>query len=165
MMRLFDLFKQHYPKKIEIEKGLEILGLGDIQEDKEYLLNEISLYLLDNSQISNGKKIFDYNQDFKYYYVDFLEMGINLNKDDISWWEFNSILDGIFLKKHSVIGQVLQYRTYEKPSKNTKNAEEKEHQFNLQKKRQYALEGEDNKKETQQNIRLMMNRAKEINKN
>lgn len=36
-------------------------------------------------------------------------------------------------------GQVIQYRTYEKPPKNVKNSEEKQHKFYMEKKRQYAL--------------------------
>ena len=54
-------------------------------------------------------------QDFKYYFNDFLDKGINLLRDDMSWLEFNMILDGIFLQEHSCIGKVIGYRTYEKP--------------------------------------------------
>ena len=66
-------------------------------------------------------------------------MGIDLNKQDVDWWQFDSLLEGIFLSKDSVIGQVIQYRTYEKPTNNIKSAEAKENKFYMEKKRQYAL--------------------------
>ena len=46
---------------------------------------------------------FDINYDYKNYFPDFLLYGINLNKDEVDWWEFNKILDGyIFsLQNHS----------------------------------------------------------------
>jgi hypothetical protein len=66
-------------------------------------------------------------------------LGIDLNKDDISWWQFDAILEGLFLDEHCSIGQVIAYRTYEKPSSNPKVSENKENRFYLDKKRQYAL--------------------------
>jgi hypothetical protein len=66
-------------------------------------------------------------------------MGIDLNRDNISWWEFDTILEGIFLQEQSTIGKVIQYRTYEKPTGNYKTAEQKEHKYYMDKKRQYAL--------------------------
>lgn len=165
-MKLFNLFKLNLPKKYQINFGLEILGIEIEEEYKEETLNEISLYLFDNSNSTNqGVKVFDYEEDYKYYYVDFLNKGIDLNKQDISWWEFDSILEGIFLQEHSTIGKVIEYRTYEKPGKNIKQIEEKEHLYNLQKKKQYALKNNDDKKRTEENIRLMMNRVKEESKN
>ena len=44
----------------------------------------------------------------------FLKLGIDLNKQDISWWEFDNLLEGILLTENTAIGKVLGYRTYEK---------------------------------------------------
>lgn len=135
------MFSIETTEEFRIKKGLEILGFNeDISiETKEYLLDEIIKYILDISQNGDSKKIFDYEYDYKYYFYDFLKLGINLNKDEISWWEFDSILEGLFLDSHCSIGQVIQYRTYEKPSKNPHTAEENENRFYMEKKRQYAL--------------------------
>ena len=105
-----------------------------------YILDEIIKYIFNTSQTTKaGEKIFDYELDYKYYWVDFFRLGINLNKQDLDWIEFDSLLEGIFLSKDSCIGQIIQYRTYEKPSNNIKSAEAKEHKFYMDKKRQYAL--------------------------
>jgi len=133
------------PQKYQVKYGLEILGIEVEEEYQETVLNEISLYLFDNSKTEqNGKKVFDFELDYKYYWVDFLEKGIDLNKDEISWWEFDAILGGLFLQEHSKIGKVIQYRTYKKPTKNNKVAEAEEHKFYLEKQRQYALPLEGN---------------------
>ena len=61
------------------------MGIEVEEEYQETVLNEISLYLFDNSKTEqNGKKVFDFELDYEYYWVDFLEKGINLNKDEIA---------------------------------------------------------------------------------
>lgn len=130
------------PKKFKIKKGLEILGFKkDISIDtKSFILDEITKYIFNTSKcIKSKEKIFDLELDFKYYYCDFYKLGIDLNKDDISWWEFDALLEGIFLSKDSVIGQVIQYRTYKKPPKNVKTSEAQEHKFYMEKKKHYSL--------------------------
>jgi hypothetical protein len=143
-MKLFRLFKANYPTKKEIKKGLEILGLEIEEEYQATVLNEISLYLFNNSQKESGTKVFDFEHDYKYYWVDFFKKGINLNIDNISWWEFDAVLEGLFLEENSIISKVIQYRTYKKPTKNYKTAENEEHKYNMEKKRQYALPIEEN---------------------
>ena len=55
------------------------------------------MYLFDNSANgNNGKKVFDFEYDYKYYWVDFLELGINFNKKKIICWKFGKILGGFF---------------------------------------------------------------------
>ena len=139
-MKIFKLFEENDPYKVE--KSLEILGLTDI-DNKDYILNEISKYLfVQNSAIhstNQNERIFDINLDYEYYFPDFLMYSINLNKDDIDWWEFDKILNAIFLNKNSNMHQIIEYRTYEKPPKNIKTQEEKEHKYKMQMKRKYAL--------------------------
>jgi len=88
------------------------------------------------------KKIFDLNLDYKYYYVDFLKFGIDLNEQDISWWKFDAILESIFLDENSTISKVVQFRTYKKPTKNNKQAEMDEHKAREKMKLKYALHDE-----------------------
>lgn len=137
-MKIFKLFEEDNPFKYE--KSLKILGL-DIKKNQKYILNEISKYLF-NPQ-SSGKvskeRNFDLNYDYKYYYVDFRRLGINLNKEDIDWWEFNSLLDGFLLDDNSTISKVISYRTYTKPSKSIKTQEEQKHRFMMKMKNKYSL--------------------------
>lgn len=119
----------------KFEKSMEILGIKGLPIN---ILDDIFNYVFKNNK-NTGKKVFDYEHDYKYYYYDFFKLGIDLNKNDISWWQFDSILEGLFLDTHSAIGQVIQYRTYQKPTKNYKASENKEHKFYMEKKRQYML--------------------------
>ena len=82
---------------------------------------------------------FDINLDYEHYFPDFLKYKINLNKDDIDWWEFDKILKAIILDKNSNMHQIIEFRSYEKPPKTIKAQQEKEHRFRMQKKREYSL--------------------------
>lgn len=82
---------------------------------------------------------FDLNYDYKYYFVDFRRLDINLNKEDLDWWEFNSLLDGFMLDENSTISKVIGYRTYTKPSKSIKTQEEQRHRFMMKMKNKYSL--------------------------
>jgi hypothetical protein len=135
VLKLFNLFSSDLPYRFRIEKSLELLGL-DLKD--EVVLDHIVKYVFDMKS-STGAKILDLEHDFKYYYADFLKLGIDLNTKDISWWEFDTLLEDILLMGNSAIGKVLEYRTYEKPTKSVKTAEEKENRFYMDKKRQYAL--------------------------
>lgn len=130
------------PERFKVKKGLEILGFNECVsfETKGFILNEISNYIFDTSKSTKlNKKTFDFELDFKYYYYDFIKIGIDLLKDNISWWQFDSMLEDIFLMEHSAIGKVIEYRCYEKPTKNAKQAEQKENRFYMDMKRKYAL--------------------------
>lgn len=133
IMKINKLFDEKDKNKFEL--SMKILGLDNLPI--EYL-DEIFKYIFKDNK-NNGKRVFDYEEDYKYYYYDFYKLGIDLNKNDISWWQFDAILEGLFLDTHSAIGQVIQYRTYEKPTKNIKASESKEHRFYMDKKRQYML--------------------------
>lgn len=124
-----------------IENCLELLGISEIEQNEaEFILDEVSKYIFNvNERHSNGEKTFDLELDYKYYFVDFLKLGINLNTDEISWWEFDAILEGLFLDENSNLSKMLAYRLYEKPPKNIKTQEEREHRFRMQMKRKYAL--------------------------
>ena len=124
-----------------IENCLELLGIDEIEPNEaEFILDEVSKYIFNvNERHSNGEKTFDLELDYKYYFVDFLKLGINLNTDEISWWEFDAILEGLFLDENSNLSKMLAYRLYERPPKNIKTQEEREHRFRMQMKRKYSL--------------------------
>lgn len=135
-MELFGLFQSNFSDAYKNIKGLAILGIT-VEEHHAEILNEISNYLFEH-HTNSGEKVFDLNKDYKYYFVDFMKLGINLNTDELSWWEFNAILDSLFITD-SVISEVIQMRTYKKPNKNHKQAEMEEHKAREKLKRKYAL--------------------------
>lgn len=141
-----------------IENCLELLGISEIEQNEaEFILDEVSKYIFNvNERHSNGEKTFDLELDYKYYFVDFLKLGINLNTDEISWWEFDAILEGLFLDENSNLSKMLAYRLYEKPPKNIKTQEEREHRFRMQMKRKYALP---NKIKAENNLEKLWNYA------
>lgn len=118
-----------------------ILGVDGIHQNEQmFVLNEIAEYIFDLSTKNNStQKTFDLNYDYKFYFVDFLKYGVNLNKQDIDWWEFDNILNAIFLDDRSIMNKVLEYRLYERPSKNTKVQEDKKHRFMMKMKQKYSL--------------------------
>lgn len=112
------------------------------KENQKFVLNEIAKYLFETNGSTGGKnkeKFFDVNLDFKYYYYDFLKLGIDLLTDYVSWWKFESILHGISLDKNSSFNEVISFRTYKKPPKNIKTQQEQEHKFRMKMKRIYSL--------------------------
>ena len=136
-MKIFKLFKDNSPFKIK--KSLELLGLNS---NSSFLLNKISIYLFGkqgNKTASNKEKNFDINLDYEYYYPDFLKYGIDLNTDFVDWWKFNKVLNSILLDKNSNMYQIISFRCYEKPPKNPKAQEDKEHRFRMKLKQKYAL--------------------------
>ena len=129
------------PIKENIEKSSELLGIQNLNYNEQIIvLDEITQYVFDtNNRHSTQEKTFDLNLDYKFYFTDFLRLGINLNKNEIDWWEFDAILEGLFLDENSILSKMMSYRLYEKPSKNIKTQEEKEHKFRMKMKRKYAL--------------------------
>lgn len=146
-MKIIKLLSSKYPDKFKINKILEILGFTEEDlalETKSFLVNEILSYIFkSNESTSNGKKIFDIYLDYRYYYYDFYKLGIDLNKDDIDWWQFDTLLEGILLQKEGAMLQVLGYRSYKKPSGNIRVYQNEEHQYYLSKQRQYDLPTEE----------------------
>ena len=138
-MKLFELGKKNTPESIE--ESLNILGITDLPyEEQAYVLDEITKYIFDVNQKGNGKKIFDFYYDYGYYFPDFIEkFGINLNKDEISWWEFDKLLDWCFRDKTSSLYNHMDFRLYEKPPKNSKTAEANEHKYRTKMKQIHAL--------------------------
>lgn len=133
------MFEKNDPFKIE--KSLKLLNINIEYKNKKLLLNEISKYLfgIKKSSSSLKEKNFDLNFDYKYYFSDFFELGIDLNHDEIDWWVFDSLLHKFMLKDDSTIAKVLSYRTYTKPPKSEKTREENRHKFMMKMKNKYSL--------------------------
>lgn len=139
MMKLFELGKKNTSESIE--ESLKLLGITDLPyEEQAYVLDEITKYVFNVNQKDNGKKTFDFYYDYGYYFPDFIEkFGINLNKDEISWWEFDKLLDWCFRDKTSSLYNHMDFRLYEKPPKNSKTAEANEHKYRMKMKQIHAL--------------------------
>lgn len=138
MLQIFELMKRGTIE--DVKDSCDLLGLhGLAEEDCQFILNEIAKYIFNTKEHGSGERVFDLGLDYKYYFVDFLRLGINLNSQDIPWWEFDSILEGIFLDDKSTMSKVMNYRLYKKPPKNPKQQEEQEHKFRMKMKMKYAL--------------------------
>lgn len=121
---------------MKIEKSCSILGLKtpDIN-----ILDIVLQYVLETNGNDNGKRIFDYDLDFKYYYADFKEYGIDLLKEDLDWYKFSSLLKKIMLNNNSLMSKIIEFRTYEKPIQNAKTLEAKIHKEKIKLKNEYSL--------------------------
>ena len=155
MMKLLRLAKEGFNER-NISNALQIIGFNDTLPTNEQfqLLNEIVNYLGFNNGTEKKEKFFDFFHDIKYYYYDFKKLRIDLLRDEITWWEFNSLLHGILLDNNSAISRIISFRTYEKPPKNYKTQEEKQHKLSMQRKREYALPDEG---EVEDNFERMWN--------
>lgn len=139
-MRIFELAKEN--TQDSIEKSLQILGVNGLsQQEQVSVLDEITKYIFDiNQKHSSSEKTFDFYYDYGYYFPDFIEKyGINLNKDEVSWWEFDKLLDWCFRDKNSSLYNHMEFRMYKKPSKNVKTAEAEEHKYRMKMKQIHAL--------------------------
>lgn len=64
---------------------------------------------------TEGKKNFDHNQDYRYIVPSFMQLyGINLERDDITWYEYKTMLEGCFLNP-CTLSKVIGFRTMELP--------------------------------------------------
>lgn len=142
MLKVFEIMKIGSIE--DVRESCRLLGIDSLSDsDAQFILDEVTKYVFDTKNNKSGKKTFDLNLDYKYYFVDFLRLGINLNKDDISWWEFDAILEGIFLDENSTLSKMMSYRLYEKPPKNPKQQELNENKFRMKMKAKYALSNEE----------------------
>lgn len=156
MMKLFELSKQNSQESIS--KCLEILGITDLPvPEQSIVLDEITKYIFDiNQKNSSSEKTFDFYYDYGYYFPDFIEKyGINLNKDEISWWEFDKLLDWCFRDENSSLYNHMEFRLYKKPSKNIKTAEAEEHKYRMKMKQIHALPHD--KARTENNLEKLWN--------
>ena len=67
---------------------------------------------------------------------------IDLNKDDISWIEFQNLLHGVLLEGVGSLCKVMEYRTYEKPPEGrnaAKQIEQKQHMQRMKLKSLYRI--------------------------
>lgn len=139
------MFGSKYPEKFKIAQALDLFGIKHDYdyETQQFLLNEISEYLFDVSVkgTKSSARIFDYNLDFKYYYMDFLKYGVDLLEQKVSWHKFNLILGEIMLMNGTRMSEVLEARTYERPPKykNSEAIDQAEHKYKMERKKQYSL--------------------------
>ncbi len=140
MMKIFESAKEN--TQDSIEKSLKILGVNGLSPQEQIsVLDEITKYIFDiNQKHSSSEKTFDFYYDYGYYFPDFIEKyGINLNKDEVSWWEFDKLLDWCFRDKNSSLYNHMDFRMYKKPSKNQKTAEAEEHKYRMKMKQIHSL--------------------------
>lgn len=136
------MFSSKFPEEFKVKKSLEILGIVDnfSFEEQNFILNEISEYIFDVSvKQAKGAKIFDYNLDFKYYFLDFKKLGIDLLDDKVNWFKFNMILNELIYIKDTRINEIIGYRVYD----NQDILDQERHNYNMKLKEQYSLPNTD----------------------
>lgn len=111
-MKAFD-----YAEKKDVDNTLKcLIPKLDIEiSNKVDLINAIftSLHKIDKS---TGKKTIDFKKDYRLIWDSFKsKRQIDLNVDNINWWEFNAMLEGLFLEGDSSICKVIEYRTMSIP--------------------------------------------------
>ena len=90
-----------------------------------------------------SKPFTDYVQDYPYIWDSFkAKRNIDLNTDDINWWQFQTIFEAIILEGDGSYGKVLEYRTYKKPPK--KGGEKRHHELMMKMKSLFSLKVDEN---------------------
>jgi len=103
---------------------------------------------------SEADQPIDYKQDYSVIWDTIkTHRNVDLNKDDISWIEFQHMLHGVLLEGLGSLCKVLEFRSYEKPPEG-KNAgkimEQKQHMYRVKMKALYRIR----KTEDQQRVEL-----------
>lgn len=134
---------------INVFEELEIEDISKLEwEDMDELSALVLNYIFNfgEKEENNGKKIFDFKQDWNYIDASFLsEYGIDLYKEKIHWFLFYNRFSS--LSKTNKLSEVIEIRTMEIPKRDKYNGKTIE---NIKKaKKVYALEldEEDRKKE------------------
>lgn len=93
--------------------ALTYLLCNDIPKvDLEKLLQKLQLFLQcgETKQKPHGKKDMDFKQDEQYIYSSFIfDYGIDLEKEDMHWWKFIDLLNG--LSADCILSRVRDIRT------------------------------------------------------
>ncbi len=98
-----------------------------------YVDREKNLYakMLEKGKISQeeykelikSKETFSYHADYDIIYGQFLEKyGINLQKDNIHWFEFTALLENLLLDDNNVINKRIRARAFEPASGDSEQA-------------------------------------------
>lgn len=104
-------------------------------------VKDVMSYLLKDSRgtAEGGKATFDHIKDYRYVYPSFKQLyNVDLNKDNISWWEYKTMLEGCFFSD-CMVKSVSDIRNRKIPPK--ANAEVKSNLSSL--KHKYMLRTEE----------------------
>jgi hypothetical protein len=95
-----------------------------------------TVYSPEKSDDNKGKPVtdqsIDYKQDYSVIWDTFkAHRNVDLNKDDISWIEFQNMLHGVLLEGVGSLCKVLEYRSYEKAPEGKNAAKQMEHKQHM----------------------------------
>ena len=106
-----------YAEQQKVNEVIELL-IPELDIDipnKVDLINSI-FNSLQKAVKSDGKRTIDFKIDYRLIWDSFKSARqMDLNKDKINWWEFNSMLEGIFLEGNASICKVVGFRTEKLP--------------------------------------------------
>lgn len=139
-MVVYKIIESDLDDTTKIMRILETLNIKEMVEvDK--LLNYVfqPRYVGTNS---SNVKAFDYLKDYDLLYAIFRkDYNINLQTDNVQWWEFTFILEEIMLGNNALTKRI-EFRSYEAPSKITKD-NAKQHKAYSNMKLKYNIEEQD----------------------
>ena len=130
----------------DLERGLAIIYLlfgekGLKSNDKEALLKKALFYLSCGKELesTNEEPDIDYIEDYSYIKTSFRsDYGIKLDEEEIHWWEFNELMNGLSnseLGDCCVLNRIRNLRNF-----NTKEIKDKKERERIEKaKQQVAL--------------------------
>ena len=106
-----------------------------------YDINVVLNYIFKNkwgSGSGSGEKVFCYFADYDLVWYEFKKnLNIDLNKDEMGWWEFMSTLEALMLTKNS-LSKRIGYRCTKIPIRNKDNNEQVD--FLVSMKNKYTLQ-------------------------
>lgn len=149
---LGDHRKTNEEKTINVYEILGIPFKSDINKVLEYIFNSKF------KNVGKGKKVFCYFQDFDLIYANILRLyKIDIIRDDLNWFEFNSMIEDIMMTENSLSKRV-GYRAMKMPKATKYNKEEIE--FYRDMKDKYRLGIKQNKEELNDGMRSIFNMLK-----
>lgn len=85
-------------------------------------MNQIIKYIFADSRgkVEGGQSTFDHVLDYRYIYPSFKQVyGVDLEHDAVTWWEYQTMLEGCF-SADCLISKIVDIRTKDLPKKNPK---------------------------------------------
>ena len=138
----------------DTERALAIIYLlfgekGLRSNDKQILLEKAQKYLSCGKELEDSREEpdMDYVEDYPYIKTSFRsDYGINLDKDNLHWWEFNELMNGLSNSEFGnccILNRIRNLRNYDlkniTDSKEKRRIKEAQEMFALKKNKEVEL--------------------------
>lgn len=151
----------------DIDKEYQIKILWNIKEDiTRTELQVILNYVFDQRwkmEISSSKKILCFEKDYDLIWFEFKkQLNIDLNENNINWWEFCSSLEGILSTENSLTNRI-KIRS-DKIPKRTKDNAEQINQMQRLKSKYSLISKNQSTKDLNKNMKMLFDGIKRMKK-